>query len=70
LDFAYPDQPDKKVLEDISFKIKAGDKVAFFGGDSSGKSSLIKILTGLYQVTSGDYLMGGYSVRELDRGEV
>ena len=70
LDFAYPDQPDKKVLEDISFKIKAGDKVAFFGGDGSGKSSLIKILTGLYQVTSGDYLMGGYSVRELDRGEV
>ena len=70
LDFAYPDQPDKKVLEDISFKIKAGEKVAFFGGDGSGKSSLIKILTGLYQVTSGDYLMGGYSVRELDRGEV
>ena len=31
---------------------------------------MIKILTGLYQVTSGDYVMGGFSVRELDRGEV
>lgn len=70
LDFAYPDEPQRKVLEDLSFKIKAGEKVAFFGGDSSGKSTIIKMLTGLYQVTSGDYLMGGYSVRELDRGEV
>ncbi|MBP7820441.1 MAG: ABC transporter ATP-binding protein [Candidatus Methanofastidiosum sp.] len=69
-DFAYPDEPDKKVLENISLKIRAGEKVAFFGRDGSGKSSLIKILTGLYQVTSGDYVMGGYSVRELDRGEV
>ena len=70
LDFAYPDEPTRKVLEDLSFKIGAGEKVAFFGGDSSGKSTIIKMLTGLYQVTSGDYLMGGYSVRELDRGEV
>jgi len=70
LDFAYPDQPEKKVLENISFKIEAGQKVAFFGGDGSGKSSLIKILTGLYQITSGDYFMGGFSVKELDRGEV
>lgn len=70
LDFAYPDQPEKKVLENISLKIKAGEKVAFFGGDGSGKSSLIKILTGLYQITSGDYHMGEFSVKELDRGVV
>ncbi len=70
LDFAYPDEPEKKVLENISLKIKAGEKVTFFGGDSSGKSSLVKILTGLYEVTSGDYLIGGYSVRELDRGQL
>ncbi len=70
LDFAYPDEPERKVLENLSFQITAGEKVAFFGGDSSGKSTLIKMLTGLYQVTAGDYLMGGYSVKELDRGEV
>ena len=70
LDFAYPDEPEKKVLENISFKIKAGENVAFWGGDGSGKSSLLKVLSGLYQVTSGDYLVGGYSVRELDRGEL
>ncbi len=70
LDFAYPDEPEKKILEDISLKIDPGSRVAFFGGDGSGKSSLIKILSGLYEVTSGDYLIGGYSIRELDRGEL
>jgi len=70
LDFAYPDQPERKVLENISLTIKAGEKVAFFGGDGSGKSSFIKILTGLYEVTSGDYQIGEYSIRELARGEL
>ena len=70
LDFSYPDEPEKKVLENINLEIKPGEKVAFFGGDGSGKSSLIKILTGLYEVTSGDYQIGEYSVRELARGEL
>lgn len=70
LDFAYPDEPERKVLENISLEIKAGQKVAFFGGDSSGKSSLIKILTGLYEITSGDYQIGDHSIRELARGEL
>ncbi|PKN02506.1 hypothetical protein CVU76_00485 [Candidatus Dojkabacteria bacterium HGW-Dojkabacteria-1] len=70
LDFAYPDQPERKVLENINLVIKPGEKVAFFGGDGSGKSSLIKILTGLYEVTSGDYQIGEYSIRELARGEL
>lgn len=70
LDFAYPDEPDRKVLENISLKIGAGQKVAFFGGDGSGKSSIVKVLSGLYEVQSGDYLIGGYSIRELGRGEL
>jgi ATP-binding cassette subfamily B protein len=70
LDFAYPDEPETKVLENISLEIKPGEKVAFFGGDGSGKSSLIKILTGLYEITSGDYQIGDYSIRELARGEL
>jgi len=70
LDFAYPDEPENKILENISFKIGAGQKVAFFGGDGSGKSSLIKLFAGLYEVTSGDYFIGGYSIRELGREQL
>lgn len=70
LDFAYPDEPERKVLENINLEIKAGDKVAIFGGDGSGKSSLLKILSGLYEITVGDYQIGGYSIRELGRGEL
>lgn len=70
LDFAYPDQPDKKILENINLEIKSGEKVAFLGGDSSGKSSLVKLLTGMYEIQVGDYVIGGLSVRELKRGEL
>jgi ABC-type multidrug transport system fused ATPase/permease subunit len=70
LDFAYPDQPDRKVLENISLEINPGEKVVFYGGDSSGKSSLVKLLTGMYEIIAGDYMIDGYSIRELKRGEL
>jgi ABC-type multidrug transport system fused ATPase/permease subunit len=70
LDFAYPDQPKRKVLENISLNIQPGEKVVFYGGDSSGKSSLVKILTGMYEILSGDYMISGLSIRELKRGEL
>lgn len=70
LDFAYPDDPKTKVIKDVNIVIEPGQKVAFFGGDGSGKSSMVKILTGLYQVVSGEYLVDDIPVRELDRGEL
>ena len=70
LDFAYPDQPDNKILENINLEIKPGEKVAFLGGDSSGKSSLVKLLTGMYEILVGDYTISGLSIRELKRGEL
>jgi ABC-type multidrug transport system fused ATPase/permease subunit len=69
LDYQYADGTNK-VLENVNFKIDAGDKVAFIGGDGSGKSTLVKMLCGLYEVTAGDYVVGKYSVRELERGDL
>jgi ABC-type multidrug transport system fused ATPase/permease subunit len=69
LDFAYP-KTKEKVLENISLEIKPGEKVAFVGSSGSGKSSLVRILCGLFQITAGDYVIGGYSIRELERGEL
>jgi ATP-binding cassette subfamily B protein len=70
LDFSYPEKQDEKVLENISFRIEPGEKVAFFGGDGSGKSTLVNILCGLYEIVAGDFSIGGYSIREIGRGEL
>lgn len=70
LSFAYPDDPRVKILKNIDVEIKPGEKVAFFGGDGSGKSTMVKILTGLYRVKKGEYLLDGHNVWDLDRGEL
>jgi ABC-type multidrug transport system fused ATPase/permease subunit len=70
LDFAYPDEPDRKVLKDINLEIKPGEKIVFYGTDSTGKSSLVKLLTGMYEIVSGDYFINDVSIKELDRGEL
>ncbi len=66
--FEYPDDPTTKVLENINIEIKPGEKIAFFGGDGSGKSTMVKILTGLYRVNKGEYLIDGCNIKDLDRG--
>ena len=50
LTFAYPDDPGTVVLDNLNIIVNPGEKVAFFGGDGSGKSTTVKILTGLYGV--------------------
>ena len=70
LSFSYPDDPSTMVLKHIDIEIKPGEKIAFFGSDGSGKSSMVKILAGLYQIQLGEYLVDGYSVKDLDRGEL
>jgi ATP-binding cassette subfamily B protein len=70
LSFSYPDDPETMVLKHIDLVVKPGEKVAFFGGDGSGKSTMVKILSGLYQIKKGDYLLGNISVKDLDRGQL
>lgn len=62
--FRYPDaQAD--VLEDITFTAKKGETVAFIGATGSGKSSLINLVTRLYDVTKGRILIDGVDIRDL-----
>lgn len=70
LNFAYPDDPETKILKNINLEVKPGEKVAIFGGDGSGKSTTVKILTGLYKIESGGYFLDGIPTKELDRGEL
>ena len=56
-------------LNDISFKVKRGDTIAFVGPSGAGKTTLVKLLVGLYPPKAGSILYNGYSseVIDLDR---
>ncbi len=62
LSFAYPDEPDRLVLEQVSFRVKKGERLGIVGRSGEGKSTLIKILLGFYAPTAGQVLVDGEPV--------
>lgn len=67
--FAYPGRTDS-ALEGLSFKIGAGEKVALIGRVGSGKSTIQRLILGLYQPTDGAVLLDGIDLRQLDPADV
>lgn len=65
--FHYPTS-DRLVLQDVSFSIRRGQHVAIVGENGAGKSTLIKLLTGLYEPTSGSILLDGTPLAESEVG--
>lgn len=66
VDFAYSTKTDKKVLNDINLSIESGQTVGIIGGTGSSKSSLVQLIPRLYDVSSGQLLLGGVDVRKYD----
>ncbi len=66
--FAYPGS-DTEVLKNISLKIKKGEKVALVGLNGTGKTTLVKLLCGLYRPTSGSIKVGGHDIMGYNRDE-
>lgn len=60
------DENSKNVLSCISFAMKAGEKLAIFGKSASGKTSLVKLLTRLYEVNEGKISIGGQDISKLE----
>lgn len=67
--FNYPDQIENG-LQNISFKIEPGERVAVVGKVGSGKSTLAKLILGLYQPDSGAILIDGVDSRQLDPADL
>ncbi len=63
--FRYPEQPID-ALSDVSFKINAGEKVAFIGRIGSGKSTIEKLMLGLYEPSEGSILLDDTDIRQVD----
>lgn len=64
--FSYP-ETDKEILKNVTFYVKTGERIAFVGENGAGKSTIIKLLCGLYEPTAGKITIGGVPVREMTR---
>lgn len=65
VNFCYPGN-ETAVLKNVSFHIKPGEKLAIVGENGSGKTTLIKLLTRLYEPTSGNIFLDGINLKEWD----
>ncbi len=63
--FRYPGT-DSWVLRDLTFELKAGEKLALVGENGAGKTTLVKLLARLYDPTEGRILLDGHDLREYD----
>ncbi len=64
--FTYPGT-ESKALDNLSFAIHPGEKLAVVGVNGSGKTTMIKLLCGLYEPDQGEILVNGRDIRELDQ---
>ncbi len=64
--FAYKKESSEPVLKDISLTVKSGETIGIIGGTGSAKSSLVGLISRLYDVTGGEVLVGGCNVKDYD----
>jgi ATP-binding cassette, subfamily C, bacterial LapB len=69
VDFTYPNQ-ENLALKNINLVVRPGEKIGIIGRSGSGKSSLAKLLVGLYQQDEGSLLVDGVDIRQIDVSEL
>ena len=62
--FAYPDV-EKNTIQNLDFTIKAGEKIALVGNNGAGKTTVVKLLCGLYDQTQGQILIDGKTIDDI-----
>ena len=66
VDFAYKKDSAEKVLKNINLDIHSGETIGIIGGTGSAKTSLVNLISRLYDVTGGEILVGGKNVKDYD----
>ena len=63
--FAYPDEPDRLVLENVSFDIRPGETIALVGPTGAGKTTIVNLISRFYDVTAGSVAVDEYDTRKV-----
>ncbi len=66
VDFSYKEDSAQPVLKDITLSVKSGETIGIIGGTGSAKTSLVNLISRLYDVTDGEILVGGENVKDYD----
>ena len=64
--FRYSDKAERMALSDVNLKIASGETIGIIGGTGSSKSTLIQLISRLYDATEGTVKVGGHDVKEYD----
>ena len=66
VNFAYKEDSEEPVLKNINLNIHSGETIGVMGATGSAKTSLVNLISRLYDVTAGEVLVGGHNVKEYD----
>ena len=69
LTFSYP-EAQSPAIKNLSLNVKEGERVAIIGGTGSGKSTVAKLLLGLFEPTEGDIILGGTSFSDMSKSTI
>ena len=64
VDFSYADNGENPALSNIDLSIRSGETIGIIGGSGSAKSTLVQLIPRLYEVFSGEVLVGGHNVKD------
>ncbi len=62
--------PDEIIINDFSFKVEPGQKIAIVGPTGAGKTTLVKLLMRFYDVDGGEILVDGYNIKDFSRNDL
>ena len=63
--FAYPDEPQTKVLDNVSFKIEPGETIALVGPTGAGKTTIVSLISRFYNATGGKVMVDGVDLQKV-----
>ena len=67
--FVYP-ETEKKILDDVNFIIMPGESIGIIGTNGSGKTTIEKLILGLYEPTEGSILIDGIDIKQIDPADL